>query len=62
MSDIDLSVYLTLAEAGKLVHRSPITLRRWIQSGDLPGTMRLKQQLLIRRDALMAMLKPVDSP
>jgi excisionase family DNA binding protein len=55
----NLDDYLTLAQAAEFMQRSPQTLRRWIRGGDLPGTMRVKQQLLIRREDLMQMFKPV---
>lgn len=61
MPETPPSDLLTLVEAAKVVNRSTVTLRRWIRSGDLPGTVRVKQRLLVPRAALLAMYKPVET-
>lgn len=57
--EIDRSTLLNLRESAAYVGKSPRTVRRWVALGDLPGTVRLKQSLLIPRPALDAMFKPV---
>jgi excisionase family DNA binding protein len=55
---IDRSSLMSLREAAAYVGKSSRTVRRWVACGELPGTLRLKQTLLIPRPALDAMFKP----
>lgn len=44
---IDLSQYLTLAQAAERVQRSTRTIRRWVAQGELPRALRIKQRILV---------------
>lgn len=54
----NLSELLTVEEAAAFVRRSTRTIRRWVEDGDLPHAVRLKQQIFIPRSDLEALFRP----
>ena len=51
--------FLTVAEAAKVLHRSPYTLRKWLREGKLEGSKTTEGrtgQYLIRRQEIEALL------
>ena len=58
-SPIETRELLTLEQAAAYVHRSTRTIRRWVEGGDLPNTVRVKSQLYVPRSDLDAMFRPV---
>ncbi len=60
-SPIEVRELLTLEQAAAYVHRSTRTIRRWVEGGDLPNTVRVKTMLLVPRSDLDAMFKPISS-
>lgn len=52
--------FLDLRAAGALVGVNPITVRRWISTGTLPG-YRLGQRIRVRRGDIIAMARRIPS-
>lgn len=58
----DDSEYVTVAEAARILRRSPFTIRRWLREGKLDGSKTIdgsKGQYLIRRKEVDSLLQEV---
>lgn len=55
---LDLSTYLTLAEAAERMKRSTRTIRRWVAQGELPNALRIKQRILVAPADLDQLYQP----
>ena len=47
--------FLSVDEAGELLHRHPATIRRWVRNGQLPGVRIGGRSLYIPMAGLLAM-------
>jgi excisionase family DNA binding protein len=50
--------YVTIVEAARLLHVHPSSVRRWIESGELPAHRVGQRRLLIKRAALAQLITP----
>ena len=50
--------YVTVAEAAKLLEVHPSSIRRWIDSGDLPAHRVGQRRILVKRAELTKMITP----
>ncbi len=57
-----LADYLSRAEAAKQIKRTERTLQRWERQRVGPPVTRLGNQVLYRKDALLAWLKSLETP
>jgi excisionase family DNA binding protein len=51
--------YVTVAEAARLLHVHPSSIRRWIDAGELPADRVGQRRVLIKRAALDNLVRPV---
>lgn len=53
--------YVTVAEAARLLHMHPSSIRRWIDAGELAAQRVGQRRVLIKRAGLEKLVRPVRS-